>query len=104
MVCGGCGTTKITLTKPISTPILHSDGVIEFPKDQELPVINGYEPDGQKLIPKDGVECVWRITGIMLQKDGTYKPHHVCRHSKCEYRSQPVDFDICKKCNWREAT
>jgi hypothetical protein len=37
-----------------------------------------------------------------MQRNGTYKPHHVCRHSKCEHNTKPVTTDICSSCPLRQ--
>lgn len=108
MGCGGCreqNAKQFQVPKPVlKTPKLYSDGSIEFPEDQPDPKIEGYEPspdNPQILVPKEPVDCPYRVTGIMLQKDGTYRPHHVCRHSKCEHKGKQVNFDICKGCPFR---
>lgn len=111
MSCGGCGSRiRIKVDKPemLKSPVIDQDGVIVFPQDQEeIPVIDGYTVDEEnplRLIPNEDAHCVWKITGIMLQKSGSYRPHHVCRNSKCEHRSKPVTPDICKACPLRELT
>lgn len=108
MGCGGCRkgiTVQVDTAESLKAPVLKPDGSIQFPKDQEVPNIEGYKvssSDDHRLIPDEACACIWKITGIMLQKNGGYKPHHVCRHSKCEYRSKEVNFDICKACPLRE--
>ena len=108
MGCGGCrqGVT-INLDKhaKVTAPIMDNDGSIVFPEGEEVPVIEGYTLDAenpQRLIPAVDNACVWKITGIMLQKDGSYKPLHVCRQSKCEHSSKPVAPSICQGCPFRE--
>ncbi len=110
MGCGGCGRNQIptqyenyVTNDSNRSPKLHPDGVIEFFKEP-IPVIEGYDTDPyepMKLIPK-GSGCAYRITGILMQKNGTHIPHHVCRHSKCEHKGKPVTFDICDSCPLRE--
>ncbi len=107
MGCLGCGgrPQRINLPElPITTPQLRADGSIVYPDGEAPDTIQGYSvdpEDPQRLIP-DGVGCSWRITGIMLDADGTYKPHHVCRNSECEHSTKPVTFDICGECEFRE--
>ena len=109
MGCGGCRGSfsfKAPDKESLVAPVMDSDGSILFPKDYTVPVIEGYhldEENEQRLIPDDDCHCAWKITGIMLQKDGSYRPHHVCRHSKCEHRSKPVTPDVCKGCPLRDA-
>lgn len=84
-------------------PTLHPDGSIEF-KMEPVPEIEGYTRDAANpmvLVPKV-IPCVYRMTGIMLQKHGTYKPHHVCRESKCPHRSKEVTLTICENCPFRQ--
>lgn len=108
MSCGGCRQqTKIKVSAAVilKAPILLSEGVIQFPEGQVAPQVAGYtsdESDKSRLIPDKDCACDWKITGIMLQKGGDYKPHHVCRQSKCEHGTKPVTADICKACPFRE--
>lgn len=109
MGCTGCNKrVNVTLSKQVMTsPMLESDGSIVFPEGQEVPVVEGYTPhpsDPQKLVPLEDGACDWKITGIMLQKDGSYKPHHVCRNSKCEHKTKPVTPSICQGCPFRETS
>ena len=110
MGCGRCRQQtkiKVSAAAILKAPVMQSDGVIQFPEGQTAPLVAGYtsdEGDKSRLIPDEDCACVWKITGIMLQKGGTYKPHHVCRQSKCEHRSKPVTADICKACPLRELT
>lgn len=108
MGCGGCRegiTVQVENAETLQAPVLEPDGSIRYPESQEVPEIEGYtldEEDDHRLIPDEKCHCVWKITGIMLQKKGGYKPHHVCRHSECEHRSKPVTPEICKACPFRQ--
>ena len=108
MGCGGCRqgvTIQISDPNVIKAPVMNSDGSIQYPKNQKVPVIQGYEQDPKdysRLITQNSCGCTWRITGLLLNKEGTHLPHHVCRHSKCEHRSKPVTMDICQTCPLKE--
>lgn len=88
---------------PSNIPRLNGDGTIEFPEGVEILQIDGYTPceDNYRLLKPDGPGCSYRITGVMLNKNGTYTPYHVCRHQKCEHRSKQVTFKICEGCPFR---
>lgn len=102
MSCSGCN-KNIEVKVPTKTPQLLPDGSIKF-AEGPVPVIDGYAPseDDPMLLTPNGISCSYRLTGITLQKDGTYAPMHVCRHSKCEYRSKAVTDKICEGCPLRE--
>lgn len=105
MACGGCGGRNAPkkIEVPVVAPTLHADGTIEFPEGP-APGVIGYtmDPDDDRvLIPSGLLPCVMRITGIMMQKDGSYAPIHVCRHPKCEHRTGEVTPDICADCPLR---
>lgn len=108
MACGGCGhnKTRIELTdNKYKVPVVNRNGSIVFPEGMEIPEIEGYELDSdndRKLVPIIDVPCMWKITGIMLTKAGTYTLHTACNHNKCEHRGKPVNLDICKACPLRE--
>jgi hypothetical protein len=108
MGCGSCRTGKvIRLDKmpPVKAPTMDSDGSMVFPEGQELPVIDGYKPvadDPQRLSPREENGCRWKITGIMMQRDGSYKPLHVCRNSECEHKQKPVEPSVCVACPFRQ--
>lgn len=108
MACGGCKqgiSVNIEKAEVLKAPVMNPDGSIQYPEDQEVPVIEGYtldEDDDHRLIPDVACGCVYKITGILMQKDGTFKPHHVCRHSQCEHNMKPVTFDICESCPLRQ--
>jgi len=107
MACGGCGSpSKIPVKTVIKTnmPTLHGDGSIEFLEGQTILKIQGYEPDqdNERILKPNGVGCSYRLTGIMLDRDGTYKPMHICKNGECNYRGDQVSFDICKECKYRE--
>lgn len=107
MGCSNCDRqVSINVSQnPIKAPTMNADGSITYPDGDTLPIIDGYreDPDNDRnLLPVEGNGCAWRITGIMLRKDGTYQPHHVCRNSKCAYKAKPVTFPICHTCPYRE--
>lgn len=107
MGCGSCrkqNGRNVPAPQMVSkAPTLHPDGCIEF-KMEPVPEVEGYTRDADNpmvLVPK-AVPCVFRMTGIMLQRNGVYKPHHVCRESKCEHRSKEVTLEICAGCPFRQ--
>lgn len=104
MGCGGCrmGNTVKVIVKPTDDPTMHPDGKMEFPN--KAPTVEGYKvhPKNDKILIPDGVNCQHRITGIMLQKDGSYRPYHVCKHSQCEHRHNEVTYSICEACPLRQ--
>jgi hypothetical protein len=108
MGCGGCRqgvTVNLDKYAKIKAPAMDSDGSIVFPEGEAVLNIEGYTPDvenPQRLIPDVDSACSSKITGIMLQKDGSYKPIHVCRESKCEHSSKPVTPSICQGCPFRK--
>lgn len=106
MGCCNRNTNKVSIPPlPPNTPIIESDGSVVFPEDVEIMNIQGYEvdpEDDRRLIPI-GAGCSKRMTGIMLQRDGTFAPHHVCMHNQCEHKSKPVTFDICEGCPLRDS-
>lgn len=86
-----------------TAPIMEKDNSILFPEDVEVWNVEGYEPDPddkRRLICKQE-PCSQRLTGIMLDQDGSYKPYMVCGHSRCPHSSNPVTFQICKECTFR---
>ena len=107
MAC--CGGKKYVVKMPqvpepkITVPQLQADGSIKFPEGVEILQIDGYTPceDNPRLLKPNGPGCSFRITGVMLNKNGTYTPYHVCRHQKCEHRSKQVTFKICGGCPFR---
>lgn len=108
MACGGCrGPVKVQTDRAetIKAPTMDPDGSMRFPRDKPVPVVEGYHPDPEDqhhLIPDEDANCLYKITGILLQKDGSYQPHHVCRKSDCEHYTKAVTPDICKACPLRE--
>jgi len=105
MGCGGCQGGKVRIDlPPVTSPVMNQEGAIEYPEGHDIPEIQGYHADPENdrvLIPDDGVGCDYRIAGILMQRDGSYKPHFVCRHTQCEHKSKPVTMDICKGCPFR---
>ena len=87
---------KAAYTSPHYQP---ADGSITFPPELEMFEIAGYEVDPQnpRRLLSTMPPCMHRITGVMLQKDGRYAPHHVC-NGPSSHRSQPVTYDICNEC------
>jgi len=108
MGCGGCRkgiTINLDKQAKITAPIMDSDGSIVYPEGEVPPEIEGYKPtkdDPQRLSPREESACVWKITGIMMQRDGTYKPLHVCRSQECKHKSKPVSSGVCQACPHRE--
>lgn len=106
MGCGGCRNQVVVQTESATpkrvqeTPEYHpEDGSITFPEGSELFEIQGYEvdeDDERRLISNMPI-CTYRMTGIMLQKDGKFRPHHICT-GNCEHKSKPVTHDICLEC------
>lgn len=106
MGCGSCrqGVNNIT-ADIIKAPIMNPDGSITFPSKGKVPLIEGYtaNPENEfNLIPDNNCVCIHKMTGIMLQRNGIYKPHHVCMCSKCPHKSKAVTTDICKACSFRQ--
>ncbi|MHA2066023.1 MAG: hypothetical protein ACXABY_16750 [Candidatus Thorarchaeota archaeon] len=106
MACGGCrqGSVRVEADLTSKNPTLETDGSIMFPEGDAVPVVEGYtvdENDPQRLVPDDDCACFYKITGIMLQRNGEYSPHHVCRHPECEHKTKTVTPDICKGCPFR---
>jgi hypothetical protein len=104
MGCGGCGQNSYRVPVKVETnvPEILPDGSIEF-KEEPVPDLEGYELSGPMTLKPTGVTCTYRVTGIMLQRDGSYAPLHVCRHNKCEYKNKPVTDSICQGCPLRES-
>jgi hypothetical protein len=109
MPCGGCNQKGVNIqihtAEELQAPVTNKDGSIQYPKGHDVPEINGYTKDPEdeyRLIPQEDCACIWKITGILLQQDGTYEPHHICFNNECEHTSKPVTFDICKNCTFRE--
>lgn len=107
MACGGCRGDRVVVNQqPVeqTAPIMEQDGSIVFPEGTDVLQIEGYSVDPnnpRRLVPHEDSACFYKITGIMLTRDGSYKPHSVCRHSECEHRTKPVTPDICKGCPFR---
>jgi len=104
MSCGGCrdgGVHAVPLPPAaFKTPQYQpADGSITFPEGVEMLEIDGYEvdPDDDRRLVTKMPPCMHRITGVMLQKSGTYAPHHVCT-GPCPHKSKPVTFQICTDC------
>lgn len=104
MSCGGCrgGSPHIVPVPPaaLKTPQYQPmDGSITFPEGIDMMDIEGYEvdPEDERRLLSIMPPCMFRITGVMLQKDSTFKPHHVC-NGKCEHKGKPVTLEICKGC------
>lgn len=104
MACGGCGgrLPAVKVDVKIEAPQILNDGTVQFPEGP-APVVEGYtmDPDDDTVLVPSGQHCDMRITGILLQRDGTYKPFHVCRHPQCDKRSEEVSFDVCDACPYR---
>ena len=106
MAC--CGGKKYVVKMPqvpepkITVPQLQADGSIKFPGP--APVVEGYAqcPEDETVVRPKGEHCLYRITGIMLQRDGIYRPYHACRQSQCPHRGKEVNFTICQTCPFRE--
>ena len=102
MGCCNRNPKKITLPA-VKTPSLEHDNSIIFPEGVKMVELEGYEVDpdnDRRLIPTEPI-CLQRMTGVMLKRDGTFKPHHICMHDRCEYKSLPVSFSICRTCPLR---
>lgn len=100
-----CNSSKVPVPPvPPKTPQIEIDGAVVFPEEAEIVDIEGYEvdPEDERRFIPTGPACSKRMTGIMLQKDGTFAPHHVCMHQQCEHKSKPVTFKICEGCPFRE--
>ncbi len=104
MGCGACRnnvTVRIDKKTIPKTPSMDVEGAIVYPEGESLPVIQGYQVDPentQRLLPLIDADCEKRITGIMMTKDGSFEPHHVCRNSDSEHKSQRVTLRDCSTC------
>lgn len=103
MSCGGCGGNVHQVTARLEpdpdAPLMFPDGTVLF--YSEAPEVDGYTKDPEdprKLIPNKPVACGYRISGILLNRDGSYTPTHICRHSDCEHLYKEITFDICSEC------
>lgn len=110
MACGRCSRArKLALKKmppPRRSPQLQQDGGILLPESMEGTKIEGYTQDPEnplKLLSDTDSYCQNRMTGILLQKDGSYSPSHICMEDKSPHKSQQVTPDICKACPFRSA-
>ena len=106
MACGSCRgrTQTVKIKRPITMPQMRNDGSIEYPEGHEIPVIEGYVRDEENpnlMVPEGNVSCEYKITGIGLQKDGSYKPMSSCRNSLCEHSGMEVTHTICSGCPLR---
>lgn len=106
MGCGSCRNEggpihRVHISEAaLKTPRYHpGDGSITFPEGTPMVDIDGYgvDEDDHRRLVSHMPECQYRITGIMLQKDSTFKPHHVCT-GPCEHRTKPVTYAICSGC------
>jgi len=112
MSCGSCRQKQSKKNAKIEVnnkkaPITQADGSILYPDGLDIPEVIGYtqsEDDPQLLIPNEHTPCDWKLTGIMLQQDGRYKPMSVCRHQECEHVNQTVTSDICSECPFRSTS
>jgi hypothetical protein len=107
MGCGGCrqNNSKVTaqLKPEQDQPLVYPDGTIHYA--HEAPEIPGYKRDPNdptKLKPAVDAPCGYRISGIMLDKDGTFTMNHVCNHSECPLRWKRVTLEDCADCDHRE--
>lgn len=108
MGCGGCNgknVDKVTASlKPVEgQPLVYTDGTIHYAS--RAPEIEGYTRDPEdetKLKPAVQAPCGFRVSGIMLQKDGTFTMNHVCNHSACPLRWKRVTLNDCAECEHRE--
>ena len=104
MGCGGCRGNKYTahIEPTVDSPRALPDGGIQFPPN-DVPTIKGYKPDEETLnvLYPTGKHCEDRMTGLMLEQDGSFDAYHVCTNESCEHNSRAVTFDICNTCPLR---
>lgn len=107
-MCGGCRqgvTINYDDRAELKAPMMDDDGNMIFPEGADVPVIEGFKPcedNPGKLVPESDTACMWKMTGIMLQKDGSYKPLFVCQNKECSENSQQVTPATCAACPLRQ--
>lgn len=106
MSCGGCRGFKSigsnsqapvpSKTAPTYNP---EDSSIIFPEGMTPMDIDGYsvDPEDSQRLVSEMPTCGVRMTGVMLQQDGTYLPHHHCLGA-CEHKGSQVDLAKCNAC------
>jgi len=108
MGCGRCrGPVRVKgFEAPRRAPVLNKDGDIVFPLKADVPKLEGYTAHPEQphvLSPNEDFVCENRMTGILLQKDGSYAPTYICMDGKCPHKSTQVNPSICKACPFRSA-
>lgn len=106
MSCGGCrgfktiGSNSLIPVPAKTAPVYNpEDSSIDFPGGITPMNIDGYsvDPENPQHLVCEMPACGQRMTGVMLQQDGTYQPFHHCL-GNCEHKGTQVDLAKCSGC------